>query len=335
MKIKNCITLLLFILSFNSTHAQLRGAYLQDWVTGYIPACYKNQRGAALNSFMSDERLSKYCTCSAFKTGLSSHLSNDLYEKINLKQAKVPQEIHNGVLSYCNENYNNYNSGALTSNRKPPTAFIYTDNSKHRFTAIQTITQDLQRNQLDNKSIKIGEEYADITIDKNIGKLTIEQNDGLKISSEYTATISDFGKIIGIDFAFTIPDGIISFDIEKSTMIIQRLKNNFYELKTFILSKKLICDSLSTQVSQRNSQMVGGLLKEALIFAIRSYAGASYSYGTVSGLNSAGNPFTAGVTFYNNSWMGEHYSKGLDELFNGATDISSINQQKESIGCPN
>jgi hypothetical protein len=327
-------TFLILIITINS-QAQLKGPYLQDWVMGFIPACYKNQRASAINSLMSDERLGKFCTCSAFKTGLNPILSNDLIDKVNLKQAKIPSEIHNGVLSYCTDNFANYNSAMHIGNRKSPAEFFFDDGQKHRFIAVQKTRQDLNRNQIDLISIPVGETFADIFLSEGKSILSLTTNEGYSAKSDFPAVISDYGKVIGADFGFSISDGIVSFDIEKSTMLVQRLIGNNYELTHYVLSKKLICDTLATQITNRNAQMVGGLLKEALIFALRSYAGASYSAGTISGLNSSGNPYRANVTIYNNSWMGEHYSKGLDELFNGVADVSSVAKQKEKIGCPN
>ena len=103
MKQKKLLFYILYVFAFCvsvNSFAQLRGPHLQSWVMEYAPACYKNQRASAINSLMSDERLGKYCTCSAFKTGLNPILSNDLIDKVNQKQAKIPPEIHNDILNY-------------------------------------------------------------------------------------------------------------------------------------------------------------------------------------------------------------------------------------------
>lgn len=325
----------LFFISFQCTsYAQLKGEVLQDWVVGFVSVCYKAQRSAALNSLMSDDRLSKYCTCYAFKTGTNLLLTNELIDKVNNKQALLPPEIHSGVSTFCNNNYANYFSGAFPESRKINKEFSFDDELTHRFTAIRKIHQNAQRTETKTIDIRIGEDYADVMLSPRSKSIRITLNGLNTYKSNHSALISTFGKMHGVDYGFSFDQGVLSLDTENSTLTIQKILDDHFEITTYILSKKLICESLNSKINQRNTAMLGSMLKEALIFAIRSYSGASYSYGNFTGMTSNGKPFSGGVTFYNNSWMGEHYSSGLDQLFNGAADVSEINRQKVKIGCP-
>lgn len=38
-------------------------------------------------------------------------------------------------------------------------------------------------------------------------------------------------------------------------------------------------------------------------------------------------------TQYNNAWLGEHYSRGLDAVFNGTASMSQVNGEIERLEC--
>ena len=101
---------------------------------------------------------------------------------------------------------------------------------------------------------------------------------------------------------------------------------------TLVSSSAFICSALIESRTKAATTMAGSFIKELLLIAFRSYSGASYRSGTFTGSSSSG-PMSGTYTLYDNSWLAEHYSKGLDAALNGTSSISDINSEIERLKC--
>ena len=141
----------------------------------------------------------------------------------------------------------------------------------------------------------------------------------------------------GFDFKFFVPEisGTLAINSKRNIHISQYFdprdgKN--YETH-YVRSQALICSALAEAKTRIQKSMAISIFKEILLVAIKSYAGTSYSGGTFTGSNANGNTVTGTYTQYNNAWLGEHYSRGLDAVFNGTASMSQVNGEIERLEC--
>lgn len=103
----------------------------------------------------------------------------------------------------------------------------------------------------------------------------------------------------------------------------------------YVQSAALICTALQEVKSQIQKKMALSVFKEILLIAIKSYAGASYSGGTFSGTTAYGNSVSGTYSRYDNSWLGPHYERGLEAVFDGSANLGQVEDQISRLGCSN
>lgn len=139
------------------------------------------------------------------------------------------------------------------------------------------------------------------------------------------------------EYLFFIPDllGYLAVDSKRNLLASQVVSvNDGIVIEThYIRSQALICSALKEARSRAGSEMAISLFKEFLVAAIKSYAGASYGGGTFVGQTTSGRQISGTYTTYDNSWLGEHYSRGLEVIFSGGASLSKINAEMDRLEC--
>lgn len=141
----------------------------------------------------------------------------------------------------------------------------------------------------------------------------------------------------GFDFQFDIQglNSVLLLNTKNSVLAsiyYDDQKERNFEIH-FVRSVALLCKTLSEIKNRAQNKMAASIFREVLVAAIRSYAGTSYSGGTFAGTSASGTAFSGTYTRYDSSWLGEHYARGLDAVFDGVASISQINTQMENFQC--
>lgn len=143
---------------------------------------------------------------------------------------------------------------------------------------------------------------------------------------------------IDYDWAFLMTgekDSIIVIDSKRNLMAsrtVDAADGSVYVLQ-YVRSQALMCDALKEARVRAIKSAATSIFKEVLVAAIRSYAGTSYSGGNFTAYTTSGQPVTGTYTRYDPSWLGEHYSRGLDVVFQGTASLTDINRELTRLEC--
>lgn len=339
MSTKN-ILFVLILLVCNSASAELYGEMRDKWFVAYPPVCYKHQRELPVNSSISNEDLSRYCTC---LTQLSSKLpefTNELARRIDNFEVPFPATIMPQVDKTCQQNYSKYPVNGLNNIVQSPDGNGLLNGQPQRFTAFsKSVFLNSEGKRLESKELKNGEYILDLNVALDrIDNNAIDIISGKSYNLIRVNQIPITNRAMGIDFMFTVPELLDGYVFVKSTSNALMLRqtnpeNGQITQIEYINSVALLCKALSTTKSNVQKSMIGSIFKEAILIAIRSYGGASYSGGTFSGTTTMGQSVSGTYTQYNNSWLGEHYSNGLNAVFNDTASYSQIDEEMSRLKC--
>lgn len=328
---------LVLILNYSAALAGLSGQFKSVWVASYVPACFKLQKEMALNSSLSDERLSKYCTCMGMTASENVNLDNELAILINKKEATYPADMNSSASKYCGTNWGKFSSGAIQRPISQNGNGLF-DGKTRRFTAFRQIIFTKEWIKLEVNEVANGRMLMDINIqiDRPENSATDITN-GISYKLSKVDTLTAFAKTIGYDFQFLGASGGPTLTFKTETGL---LTTDYLNIETgrvyqtdYIDTNVLICKSLSAAKNKYQVNIFSSIIKEAMLIAIKSRAGASYSGGNFYGSSSSGATVSGTYTQYNNSWLGEHYSRGLDAVFDGTATVSQIDDEMSKLSC--
>lgn len=150
--------------------------------------------------------------------------------------------------------------------------------------------------------------------------------------------VKDGPARIDYDWAFLMTgekDSIIVIDSKRNLMAsrtVDAADGSVYIIR-YVRSQALMCDALKEARVRAIKSAAASIFKEVLVAAIRSYAGTSYSGGNFTAYTTSGQTATGTYTRYDSSWLGEHYSRGLDAVFEGTASLTDINRELTRLEC--
>ena len=328
---------LISLLGFSGTQAGLVGQVKTNWLISYVPACYKLQKEMAANVFLSDERLSKYCTCMGTITSESALIDNELVIRIEKKEATYPVDLNKNASKHCALNWEKFSSGAVQRSISPNGNGLFNGEIR-RFTAFKQAIFTKEWVPLERKEFPNGSMIMDINILAGRSENTaIDITNHVVYNLTKVEELTPVAKTLGYDFQFLSANGgpALTFNTENGLLTTDYLNPETGKIyQTFYIdSNVLVCASLTAAKDKIQGSMLTSIIKEALLIAVKSRAGASYSGGSFYGSTTNGVAVSGTYTQYNNSWMGEHYSRGLDAVFNGTANASQIDEELNKLNC--
>lgn len=284
----------------------------------------------------------KFCTCYADE--FVKKASNQSIK--NMKSGKFDftnDSEFNSRVSYCKTNFENYEYKPNVKNflvdETKNGSYLF-DGKPHRFTAFKEDTLTFETSLLRTVEYKNNSSLYDIEIDTSREEnFLVEISTGKRYRLNYVPDTNDWAKRNGFDLTFFVKDlnGTLLINSRKNTFAtaIPNLNKKTIQLRYYVSSQALVCTALKDIKSRMQTNTAISIFKEILLVAIKSYAGASYGGGTFTATTSSGQMVNGTYTTYDNSWLGEHYSRGLDSVFNGSANIFEVNSQLEKLGCGN
>lgn len=208
----------------------------------------------------------------------------------------------------------------------------------HRFTAFIQEVYTANRQILTSNRVEPGARLLDLTIQADrTSALLADAKSGQRVSLSPLPEPSQKAKEFGYDFNYFIPDGEGELLLNSERSLMMLVQQNHQEGRIYqtyyIRTNVLLCTALAEAKSRAIATAATSLFKEVLVAVLRSYAGASYSRGNFTAYTSAGTSVSGTYTLYDNSWLGEHYSRGLDAIFKGTASLSQINAEIARAKC--
>lgn len=338
---KYLFSLLLFwVIAAGNVLAQQPDLVKNDVITSTYYDCMQGSEQATGGDASTIIRYKKKCSCFSEEFGRS--LSVQSIINIKTGKEKLSEDLVRDLVNMCKENHENYleepriNRGLL--NKETNKSYIFSGN-RYRFTAYkEDAIQGADLRVVSSVEYRNGQSLYDIEINlsRTINYLH-EASTGKRYEIMQLTETTDLARSKGYDFTFMIPEinGLLFINSKNNTFstMIANPENGTAAFRYYVRSQALICTALKEVKSRMIGDVAFSIFKEILLVAIRSYAGTSYSGGTFTGYTTNGNSVSGTYTRYDNSWLGEHYSRGLDSIFNGAGSISQVNAEMDRLEC--
>ena len=331
--------LLIYAATSFSAFAELTGDTRRNWIGHYYNSCYKLQSANPANATVPAVMLSQYCVCAGEQTAQA--LNNELVADVESGISKPPEGLTEVVGKYCLSGFRKFPNTPfaekiITSSMAEKIKLF--NGTTQRFTAYRQYVYDKSWKILEDKELPNGKYLFDVNISSNRS-----QNEARDVTTGvvYTLYVSDNLssqiKQRGFDFQFFVPEisGNLIINSSKNTFISQYfdLQDGRHYETHYVRSQALICTALSEVKLRIQKSMAISIFKEILLVAIKSYAGTSYSGGTFSGTTASGGSFLGSFQKYDSSWLGEHYSRGLDTVFSGTATLGQISEEQARLNC--
>lgn len=330
--------LLAFVLILNINaiaSAQLSAEPRDDFIaTIYYSCVTPSEKGKEV-----DARRRRYCNCAATK--IADQLDTETVKQIESKQRELDTSVVNAAVGWCRENFAEYSEFPPISKiakTKDTNNSILFDGKSHRFTAFRQHTYTKEFQLIKTTELENGKYLYDVSIQPDRAKNILSD---LRSRKDF-ALVPLAGSAprlmeMGFDFTFLIPElsGYLAIDSRRNlltTQVFNKKDGLFYETH-YVRSQALICTALKEERSRIQKSSAISIFREILLVAIRSYAGESYKGGTFIGNTTDGKSLSGTYTIYDNSWLGEHYSRGLDAVFKGTASTSQINAEISRLNC--
>lgn len=207
-----------------------------------------------------------------------------------------------------------------------------------RFTAFKQYIYTKDWKLLASNELPNGKYLFDVKLIRDqISNPAADVKTGRKFTLTKIDQIDQTVKNQGFDYQFKIEElaGTLLVNTQKNIFVsfyYDPSADRIFETH-YVQSAALICTALQEVKSQIQKKMALSIFKEILMIAIKSYAGTSYSGGTFSGTTSSGNFVSGTYTRYDNSWLGPHYERGLDAVFNGSANLGQVEDQMSRLHC--
>ncbi|TXH88229.1 MAG: hypothetical protein E6Q78_11535 [Rhodoferax sp.] len=329
--------IILSLVSF-SVNAQLNGDARRNWMGQYFGACYKSQVADASNVDVPPVMIAQYCSCASEQTAQA--LTDGLLAEIDAGTKNLPQNINTDAAKFCLTSFKKYPSSPFAerviSSESAKNIKLF-DGTTQRFTAYRQFVYDKNWKLLQDKELPNGKYLFDVNFAPNRSQnLARDVTSGVVYSLFVSEQATEESRKKGFDFLFFVPEisGNLAINSVKNIFVSQYFDvrdGKFYETH-YVRSQALICSALNEAKIRAQKSMAASIFKELLLVAIKSYAGASYSGGTFTGTANGGT-FVGSFRKYDSTWLGEHYSRGLDAVFNGTASLGEITDEQNRLKC--
>lgn len=320
-------------------HGQVLAEILTPIKNDFLVATYHSCAQPNPGESQPTENKRRACNCAAMN--LVEILTEDEIKKMEGSPNSIDPARLEGTLKKCREEFAQYPLYPVLSNaasERETNKSILFGGGTHRLTAfIQHVyTNDFKL--LKSVELENGRYLYDISVGRDLRENLITFVDtGRKLNFVPFSQISQTSPLNGFDFNFFIPElsGNLAINSKKNLVVTQVPSDDGQSIieTHYVRSQALICTALTEVKERTQKQMATKLFREILLVAIKSYAGVGYGGGVFSGTTSTGASYSGSFSTYNNQWLGPHYSRGLDAIFNGGASLFQINQEMDRLGC--
>jgi hypothetical protein len=321
--------------------AMLTGEVRDDFLVATYYAC---ERPKGSKQLTAEDQAKKSRLCNCFAAKMADTLDIETVKLLESGQQTLDQTLLTEAAQWCKEHYADFEAAppaSRTVQTKGTKSSLLFNGRTHRFTAFRqhVYTKDFQL--LRTVELQNGRYLYDLQIqaDRSAGSLS-----AVAVHRQYSLVAYSGSNqklaAIGYDWAFLMKnpdgnDGVLVLDSGRNilaTQLFNAADGLFYETH-YVRSQALICVALKEARTRVLTSAAASVFKEILLVAIRSYAGTSYSGGNFTAYTASGQTVAGTYTRYDNSWLGEHYSRGLNVVFAGTASLAEINREMERLDC--
>lgn len=332
------IALYAFLFLFSTiAHAGLTDEVRADAVTILYHSCLSSKPPTNTPEYLAMRP--RLCICGAERI-IDAGTAAFEEEKNSIDQTQI-NEIREWCLQHQAEFEDKPPSPRLAKLKKTNDSVLF-NGKTHRFTAFRQHIFSKDNQLVNTIELKNNEHLLDFQVAPDKSSASIFD---VGIGQRYElvplsgAPRDIYGQsIINHDWAFLMLNGKLDFtliDSKRNLMAVHttHVEDGSKRVTHFVRSQALMCDALREARTRAIQSAAISIFKEVLIAAIRSYAGASYSGGNFTAYTTSGQLVTGTYSRYDPSWLGEHYSRGLDAVFQGTASLVDINRELTRLEC--
>jgi hypothetical protein len=348
MKLAHLALCALFASLATNALAGLTGEVRDDVITSVYHNCLPVKRPSSTPLTAEDQsKKSRWCRCAAER--FADVLDIDTIKQVESGQRSLDPTLMSETEQWCKQHYAGFDdtppSSRIAKSKETHGSILF-NGKTHRFTAFRqyVYTNDYQlvrTIELDN-----GRSLFDFQMQRErsaggIFDVSTRQRFGL-VPLAGTPQTKDRQPAAhsGIDYDWSFlltggQDGWVFIDSRRNLMASHTINaaDGLRYVTHYVRSQALMCDALKEARTRAITSAAMSIFKEVLVAAIRSYAGASYSGGNFTAYTTTGQAVSGTYTRYDPSWLGEHYSRGLDAVFQGTASLADINRELTRLEC--
>ena len=325
----------------NVALAGLTGEVREDFITYSYHSCLSSKPPTNTPEYLA--KRPRLCRCAAEK--LADALDIDTVKRLEGGQGSVDPTPFNETREWCLQHYAEFDdkppSSRLAKSKNTHDSVLF-NGKTHRFTAFRLHVYSKDNQLVKAVELNNGGALFDFQVKLESSAASIldvksRQRYGL-VPLAGAPQVKGGQAGIDYDWAFLMTgekDSIIVIDSKRNLMAsrtVDAADGSVYVLQ-YVRSQALMCDALKEARVRAIKSAATSIFNEVLVAAIRSYAGTSYSGGNFTAYTTSGQPVTGTYTRYDPSWLGEHYSRGLDAVFQGTASLTDINRELTRLEC--
>jgi hypothetical protein len=328
--------------------ARLTGEVRDDVITSSYHNCLSAKQPSSMPLSAEDQsKRSRYCRCGSEK--FADALDIDTVKQVESGQRSLDPTLLSETWQWCKQHYAEFDdtppSSKIAKSKETHGSILF-NGKTHRFTAFRQYVYTNDYQLVRTVELNNGRSLFDFQMQREsstggIFEVSTRQRFGLvplagtpQTKDRHTAAHSG----IDYDWSFLLTggqDGWIFIDSRRNLMASHTINaaDGLRYVTHYVRSQALMCDALKEARTRAMRSAAMSIFKEVLVAAIRSYAGASYSGGNFTAYTTSGQAVSGTYTRYDPSWLGEHYSRGMDAVFQGTASLADINRELTRLEC--
>lgn len=323
--------------------AKLVGEAREEFVVAMYYACLA-EKGPTSRQLLSEADQAsrpRLCNCATYR--LADVVDAESLERIKTGQGTIDSGLISDLVQSCKERYMEYGDTppvAALALAKDTNGSVLFGGKVHRFTAFRQHVYTKEFQFIRTVELSNGRYLFDLRIGDGRHGSLIDVATRKQYSLAPHAGANKTAESQGYDHTFVIKEqarsgGVLAIDSRRNVLVTQLFneEHGLWIETHYVRSQALICTALEEAKTRALKSAAVSIFKEVLLAAVKSYAGASYSGGNFTAYTSTGQTVSGTYTRYDSSWLGEHYSRGLDAVFEGTASLADINREMARLKC--
>lgn len=341
MKPSHIVLCALFASLSSVALAGLTGEVREDLVTAGYHSCLSSKPPTNTAEYLSNRP--RLCRCAAER--MADAFDIDTLKRFEAGQGSVDPKLFTEIREWCLQHYAEFDDkpppSPLAKSKSTHDSVLF-NGKTHRFTAFRVYVYSKDNQLVKAVELNNGQALFDFQVNLESAAASIvdvkrrQRSALVPMAGDPQAKGAQAG--INYDWAFLmtgVADSYVFIDSKRNLMASRAVDDadgSVYVVQ-YVRSQVLMCDALREARVRAITSAATNIFKEVLVAAIRSYAGASYSGGTFTARTTSGQSVSGTYTRYDPSWLGEHYSRGLDAVFQGTASLADINRELTRLEC--
>lgn len=323
--------------------AKLVGEAREEFVVTMYYACLAEKGPTSRQLLSGANQASRPRLCNCATDRLADVVDAESIERNKTGQETIDSGRVSDVVQSCKEHYMEYGDTppvAALALAKDTNGSVLFGGKAHRFTAFRQHVYTKEFQFIRTVELSNGKYLFDLRIGDGRHGSLIDVASRRQYSLAPRAGANETAKSQGYDHTFVIEEqarsgGVLAIDSRRNVLVTQLFNEaqGLWIETHYVRSQALICTALEEAKTRALKSAAVSVFKEVLLAAVKSYAGASYSGGNFTANTSTGRTVSGTYTRYDSSWLGEHYSRGLDAVFEGSASLADINREMARLNC--